>query len=272
MKRRESVSFKVLDHDSRGLLLKDLGHPLQRRTFRSWNRIATTLDWDHVIDIGSNYGEMIFFSNINLDQKITAIEANPKLIPMLTHNLRFFSNKTILSQAISSQKGFVNFNINEKHSGKSAISSQLSGELIEATTLEHLLENQAHNSVLIKIDIEGGENDLINSLLKFKSCKFLFFIESQTFDSEIYERLLSGFKVFCIDSDIKPIFEVTKENSKSFCQSRRKGRNCLLVPSLLAPKIQKIKIRPRYFFFWEFLGSLLYRVRSSLERMRFVFD
>jgi FkbM family methyltransferase len=271
MKKRNSMSFEVLDNDSRGLLLKDLGHPLQRRTFRSWNLIATTLPWDHIIDIGSNYGEMIFFSNINLNQRITAIEANPKLIPKLIHNLRFFSNKTIISKAISSQKGFVNFNVNESHSGKSAISFEIRGELVEAITLEHLLESEVHNSVLIKIDIEGGENDLINSILKFKSCNFLFFVESQTFDSEVYEKLLDGFKVFCIDSDIKPIFEVTKENSKRFCQSRRKGRNSLLVPYPLASKLQKIKIRPRYFFVWEFLGSSLYRVSSSLERKRFVY-
>ena len=256
-----NVSFEILRDDSRGLLLKNLGHPLHRRTFRVWNRIATKMSWNHIFDIGSNYGEMIFFSDIKPSQRITVIEANPRLIPILRHNLRQYSNISILSNAISSQRGIVNFEVNNFHTGKSAISSKKSGIEVEGISLEDVLEKERHNSALIKIDIEGGEIDLIDSILKFKTSKFIFFIESQSFSSEVFEELLHGFRVFCIDSDIRPIFEVTKENSSNFNNSIRKGRNSILVPNSLVNEIQKITIRPLFVFFRECLGSLIYRLR-----------
>lgn len=265
--RKSSFEIEVLEDDNRGQMLQRRGRPLQGRTFRVWNKLASTVNWETIIVIGANYGEMIFFSDIRRDQRIISIEPNLNLKPCLRNNLKSFSNVTFLECAIADRSGEFYLKVDVNHSGKSSLSESQTNQIVRAMTITKLLDLASGPNILVKVDIEGGEIQILPSICASSKANIVFFIETQSFGRTEYMLLLQYFTVFCIDSNLKPIWEITDRNCKNFLQSSLKGRNCILVPIHFAHQINIEKLRPFRWFVMEVFAGVRYIL---LERFKVI--
>lgn len=118
------------------------------------------------LDIGANIGLMSSIaSNIVGDQgKVLAVEANPKTVELLQHNLALNNckNVEIFSLALGDEPGtatlYENWNVNR--GGASLLSQdQLSGIEVPIDTIDALFQ---HDKIdLIKVDVEGVELEVL---------------------------------------------------------------------------------------------------------------
>lgn len=158
----------------------------------TWKYLFQAGSWDYILDVGSNYGEMIVCLDIEQKTKVICFEANPELSEnYLKKSIENLGNKniTVINVALGSENNDeVNFFIDEQWSGTSGLSKQSSMKLhggvdrtksikVHMSTLDHEVD-LSDASALIKIDVEGSERDVllgaINSLKKCKSCIIMF--------------------------------------------------------------------------------------------------
>ena len=139
---------------------------------KDYNLPMTTSEVPTIIDVGANIGLFSYyilkkFPHANLH----AFEADPNNFQVLNKNLNSFPyflrrNIFINNQAISSIQGFLDFYVSS-YSGWSSRYDALGNKglkPIKVPTLrlsDYLLKNNIQNVDLLKIDIEGGEYDII---------------------------------------------------------------------------------------------------------------
>ncbi len=118
------------------------------------------------LDIGANIGLMSSIASkiVGTEGKVLAVEANPKTIEILQHNLALnkAENVSILPFALGSEKGsallFENWNVNR--GGASLLSQdQEVGIEVPMDKLDDIFENDKID--LIKIDVEGFELEVL---------------------------------------------------------------------------------------------------------------
>lgn len=144
-------------------------------------------DAPYIIDCGSNYGvSIIWFKNYCPNARIIGVEADPKILDLLSRNLdrRNYADIQLLNRAVSSKPGHISFHCLGADSGRihagqpHGIASD--AEIIEVPTV--LLDDLiGDNDVdFLKIDIEGAELDVISESKKLSRVKQLF-IEYHSF-------------------------------------------------------------------------------------------
>ena len=164
------------------------------------------------LDIGANIGLMSSIASkiVGASGKVLAVEANPKTIEILQHNLALnkAENVSIFPFALGSEKGsatlFENWNVNR---GGASLLSQDQQEGIEVPVekLDDIFENDKID--LIKIDVEGFELEVLKGgieLLK-KQLPVLIIEVSQQRENEVgvtpkeiadFVRSLGNYKLY----------------------------------------------------------------------------
>jgi len=202
---------------------------------------------------------MIFYSSIPKDKKIFVIEPNPDVFACLCVNLRKFSNIKFINMALSARNGLAYLDINRGHSGKSNISKKRTGLKVKTFQLKRLLHGFDYGRVLIKIDIEGGELEIIKSIDNTSETLPVWLAETYAFSETDFEEILKNYFVFDIDSNISRIIEITRENLSRYIMEKNKGNNCLLVPIKNREVIPLVKeLRGKTWFCIEILASWLH--------------
>lgn len=161
-----------------------------------------------IIDIGANFGEnSIYFSLHYPESKILALEPSPENIKIFEDNLKlqyFDTNNIILiKKAVSDEKGLVNITsgLNSENSityketgGSLAFSKKQKNKgyvQVEAIKLEEIIFHYNLKEIdFVKIDIEGAEPLLTNSIEKLIPITKIFLIEfGHKNTRESYENL-----------------------------------------------------------------------------------
>lgn len=114
-----------------------------------------------IVDLGAHIGlTSIYLSLKYPDAKIVAVEASPENFLLLKENTSSFKNIECVNAAIYFEDGTVNFG-SEELSYNQRISD--SGTETKAISVESLMKEHQLNEInLLKIDIEGGEVELLS--------------------------------------------------------------------------------------------------------------
>jgi methyltransferase, FkbM family len=118
-----------------------------------------------IIDAGANIGaSSIYFAKMFPDAKIVAVEPDPQNAEICRRNCESVGNITVVEAAIGATPGKVKLN----RPGKTAWAVRTErgeGADIRVVTVDELLDEASlgGNLFIIKIDIEGFENDLFSS-------------------------------------------------------------------------------------------------------------
>jgi len=124
---------------------------------------------DVIVDIGFNYGLFSMVSLKNNPSKIIAFEPNPKLV---SNYQKFFNHEKIElhQKAVSNKAGIVTFNENNDP-GMSTLLSDINTHNINATYevelinfYQFLQKNNINQIDYLKVDCEGGEYDIFDSI------------------------------------------------------------------------------------------------------------
>jgi FkbM family methyltransferase len=139
-------------------------------------------DFDYIIDIGANTGTFTLISHICFpDAKIFAYEPCTKTYQKLIENLHDFSNINFIHKAFGDGGDlFLKVNDRERDATNQFIKEDTGKEKQKSVTLKDILTDNnidMNKNVLLKIDIEGGEECLLtneyNDILK--KCKHFTF-------------------------------------------------------------------------------------------------
>jgi len=131
------------------------------------------------IDIGANQGlySIIAGKNKNV-KKVIAFEPSKKTAQLLRANIAFnkIQNCIVVEKGVSNKSGFLSLNITDGHSGKNNFraakeNSNNSNELVETINHKEIeLLTKENTNYVIKIDVEGHEEVVIDELIK---CSFI---------------------------------------------------------------------------------------------------
>jgi FkbM family methyltransferase len=247
--------------DPRGRLLSERGKPLQMRSFRVWNNLCLQGPWDLVLDIGANYGEMIFFSDLSTDQDIICVEPNEEIVPYLVHNLQRFSRAVVKKIAVGCRNETAYLSSGMNHSGRNFVSYQPNDKPIRVVPLEDLLKGENLKRVLVKIDIEGGEFEVLQCYKVHERVSVVFFAETHAMNRSQIATLLDSFYFFDIDSNIRPILQIDSRNLESWISDSRRGMNAILISRDNFEQGVKITVlRSWWIFLCEVIASCLFKL------------
>ena len=147
----------------------------ETETFQVFDRFATMSQG--ILDIGSWIGPTVLY-NASRYKHVWAVDADKGAIKSLTDNIEVnnFQNKvTVIPKAVYHRSGSVSFgnNLFLANSRENDSTSQIyenieGGKMTECLSFDDLIkENKIDNLALIKVDIEGGEEFIMEQLLKY---------------------------------------------------------------------------------------------------------
>lgn len=151
--------------DQRGRRLLQSGQPVSPVAQALWREVLALADWDLIVDIGANYGEMLLEIADQFDGRIVAFEANPALLPYLRATLAYRHNVTIEAMAVCEKVGTAPLNIDADWSGASSLAlprtagsgNRITALQVPTTMLDAYFAGSAARRACIKIDVEGVE-------------------------------------------------------------------------------------------------------------------
>ena len=128
-----------------------------------------------IFDCGANVGlATVYFKSIYPDSKVVTFEANEKTFNILSSNLSSYKNITLFQKALVDFEGEVKFFYNKEETADLGMSINeryfKDFEIVPATKLSNYIEE---NVDLLKLDIEGAENLVVNDLINSKKIKFI---------------------------------------------------------------------------------------------------
>jgi FkbM family methyltransferase len=177
-RNQKTLVLSSLDWRSFRISKSDNG---QNKTLQVW-RALCQLKPDVVIDIGSNYGEFINeVSDLNLNT--IGIEPNPYVFDCLQKSFASCQNVKVYNNAVSNATQQFNFYFNPTYSGGGSvyesvinigkavksispyISKKVNVHKVNALTLIDILGGSPTKSAVIKMDVEGYEPVILESII-----------------------------------------------------------------------------------------------------------
>jgi FkbM family methyltransferase len=154
--------------DYRGRVLLDTAGNFNPNSVKLWNLILSKRKWPNVIDVGSNYGEMLALANIRGASKVFAFEPNPEVLPFLKKSIRTLPFKVHLFEEAVSNMPYetIDFFIDQVWSGTSKLSELDlcdSSEFrwrkvsVPCTSIDSKFKGKLNGGFAMKIDVEGHE-------------------------------------------------------------------------------------------------------------------
>lgn len=169
------LAIYVDANERRGKAILDRGL-IDRRIVKVWRTIALRFMPDLVLDVGVNYGEVLFSSAYPAHARIFGIEANANLGDCLSRSAEAHPNgkqiKMIYALASDRDEPETRFYVNSNWSGTSAAiphfpSSVMEERKVPGVKVDTLLSPfSAGKKVLFKIDVEGHEGLVLQGMRK----------------------------------------------------------------------------------------------------------
>jgi FkbM family methyltransferase len=161
--------------DARGRKLIATAGNANPPSLAEWQSLVGERQWDLVVDVGANYGEMLLNLEPMPTGMILAVEANSRVASFLTSSIRANGLPiSIFVGALGSRQDIVRLDDGQAHSGlvttrpiEQLSASGGSASLVCSTTLDLLIHRVAPVpldclSVCIKVDVEGSEQAVID--------------------------------------------------------------------------------------------------------------
>lgn len=214
-----------------------------------WRHALGMTRWDHVLDIGANYGEMLVGAPIPDDATVTAIEPNPRVLPYVIETLRLARPKArVLPYAVSDSTGEATLHEDLTWSGNSTLAEDWMLDKtdhlwrpvrVSAITLTALLDEigvAASGALLMKIDIEGYERRVlqhaIEPLCAMARCAIM--VEIVRMNDDDLTWLMTNFAVSVLDAAEGNLVAVSGAPSAAFREMIDRGglyrRDVIAVP------------------------------------------
>jgi FkbM family methyltransferase len=122
-----------------------------------------------IIDAGANVGAAsVWFVKLFPEAHIIAVEPDADNAELCRLNTRAWRNIKVIEAAIGSEPGAVSLSNPEKHAWSIRTTRSADGEVPVCTIPQIILDEQTAGSLfLVKVDIEGFENDLFASNIEW---------------------------------------------------------------------------------------------------------
>ena len=214
-----------------------------------WRHALGMTRWDHVLDIGANYGDMLVGAPLPDDATITAIEPNPRVLPYLVETLRLARPQArVLPYAVSDTTGKAMLHENLTWSGNSTLAEDWVADKadhvwrlvrVPAITLTALLGEigvAGSQTLLMKIDIEGHERRVLQPALEPLSsmARCAVMVEIVRMNDDDLRWLLTNFAVSALDTAEGTLVDVNGASSSAFREMIDRGglypRDVIAVP------------------------------------------
>jgi FkbM family methyltransferase len=131
------------------------------RSLELWELALALHPWDVVVDVGTNYGEMLVNPDLPVGATVIGFEPNPAIRPHLARTLADNGlDVRIVPAAVADRPGTASFHVDPTWSGTSSLAPDASGAggdlEVAVTTLDTELAEMP-GSVCVKVDVEGFE-------------------------------------------------------------------------------------------------------------------
>lgn len=159
--------------DPRGRALAGAGGIVNPQANALWEKCLAITDWDTVVDVGANYGEMLATPKLAGARRIVALEPSPAIAACLRRTIGGLPwDVDLVESAVGSRSdATVTLLVDLDWSGKSRVTEDLtppSGTAdrveptrVSMTTIDALLADDDTESLACKIDVEGAEADVL---------------------------------------------------------------------------------------------------------------
>ena len=164
--------------DERGQELVRSGAAMNEGSRRLWAAVLGQRDWDVVVDVGANYGEMTLGVPVPAGARIVCFEPNPRVLPHLRRSLREAGLAVDLrEEAVGAREGTADFALDTVWSGRSGLAAVRRTDVenpvetvtVPVVTLDSALAPSDTDSVCLKVDVEGGELDVLEGARRLLS-------------------------------------------------------------------------------------------------------
>lgn len=151
-------------------LMRSAGPALTPGSNRLWDAVLALREWDVVVDIGANYGEMVLGSVVADGARVVCFEPNPQVLPFLRRSVEESGLAIDLREvAVGATETEATFVMDTVWSGRSGLAEThrtdadhaLEAVVVPVRTLDSVLTLGDEDSVCIKIDVEGAEFDVL---------------------------------------------------------------------------------------------------------------
>lgn len=208
--------------DGRGKALLAAGGSLHPGAVALWHAALASGEWDWVVDVGANYGEMLLAVDIPDQTRVAAVEPNNRVLPFLRRTLEEAFPRVVLRPcAISDRYGSAVLYEDVTWSGNSTLCGEWRADrdhvwtetTVDVMPLSQLFRDlgvAAGDAVLVKMDIEGHEVAALRGALPLLrgAARSAVMLEVVRFNAEEKAWLADEFEVWCYDSARETLFEV----------------------------------------------------------------
>lgn len=177
---------------------------------RLWDAVLALTTWDVVVDVGANYGEMVLGAEIGEDARIVCFEPNPQVVPFLRRSIEESAQEIELREvALGASGGEERFVVDTVWSGRSGLAEThrtdaehpLEAVTVPVRTLDEELSLADHESVCVKVDVEGAEFDVLDGARSLTSSSRPWAIMLEVLHMDAFEkaRLATGYTMRVMD-------------------------------------------------------------------------
>jgi FkbM family methyltransferase len=196
--------------DARGQELVRSGGSLSAGSSRLWMAALALDDWDVVVDVGVNYGEMLLSADVPVGARRIGFEPNPRVLPYLRQSIEESGLEVDLREvALGAAEAEASFVVDTEWSGRSGLAGShrtdeehvLDHVVVPVRTLDAELALSDGDSVCVKIDVEGAEFDVLAGARDLMSDERGWAVMLEILHMDAFEqaRLASEFRMRVLD-------------------------------------------------------------------------
>ncbi len=212
----------VNDDDPRGERLIAAGGDLNPGSLLLWNIALGAADWDLVVDVGVNYGEMLVGAELPAGAELVGFEPNLALHGPLARTLDESGIALDLRpHAVADRPGTARFVVDSDWSGTSSLHDERHDGTdrwqyrdVEVTTLDDVVRGR--RSFCAKIDVEGFEREVVAGAEEALATvsDWLLMLEVAHMSRAFLAHLAERFSVFLMDLRTRRLIRVPGGNAQ----------------------------------------------------------
>ena len=160
----------VSPDEQAGIRVLARGGPKDRERML-WSFLAAEFDYDTVLDLGANYGQVSLEFTYPEDVRIILVEANPGLLPFLERSIETHPNRgqiDLRGLALGDHEGTAKLFVRTDAVGKSSFVRERGDPIeVELGTVDALVPSSPRwSDAIIKVDVEGSELAVLEGAAK----------------------------------------------------------------------------------------------------------